>query len=114
MTCEPDRRAGWYDDPSTELRDHESDAAWLRYWDGTKWSPHIVPKPTIAEVETGSRLHVSALVDEAPGHTVRLRSPDEYTMVPLPPEHDGAAASACWIDRAVGSVWRAPRVGRHG
>lgn len=32
--------AGWYDD--------ESDAALLRYWDGTAWTPHTAPRPADA------------------------------------------------------------------
>lgn len=40
MTFESPRGAGWYDD--------EADAALLRYWDGSKWSPHTAPKPTDA------------------------------------------------------------------
>ncbi|HEY6799860.1 MAG TPA: NINE protein [Agromyces sp.] len=40
MTFEAPRGAGWYDD--------EADAALLRYWDGSKWSPHTAPKPTDA------------------------------------------------------------------
>ncbi|WP_157002099.1 NINE protein [Agromyces laixinhei] len=32
--------AGWYDD--------EADAALLRYWDGTAWSPHTAPRPADA------------------------------------------------------------------
>lgn len=42
MSLEPEseRAAGWYDD--------ESDAALLRYWDGSAWSPHTAPKPADA------------------------------------------------------------------
>ena len=40
MTFESPRGAGWYDD--------DADAALLRYWDGSKWSPHTAPKPTDA------------------------------------------------------------------
>jgi len=40
VTFEAPRGAGWYDD--------EADAALLRYWDGSKWSPHTAPKPTDA------------------------------------------------------------------
>lgn len=87
MTRESERRAGWYDD--------ESDAALLRYWDGAKWSPHTVPKPA------------GAGIDDVAGHTVRLRAPDEHTTVPVPPGHDGPAASASWIARAVDLARRA-------
>lgn len=102
MTRESGRRAGWYDDPSTELSDHESDAARLRYWDGVKWSPHTVPKPTADEV------------DQVSGHTVRLRAPDEHTTVPLPPEPVGSATSGGWFTRTLGHARRAQRmVGGH-
>lgn len=95
MTPERGRPAGWYDDPSTGSGQRHGDAALLRYWDGSNWSPHTAPKPALDD-----------RVDEVAGHTVRLRAPDEHTTVPLPPEHAGPAASTPWISRTVGQARR--------
>ncbi|WP_448811140.1 DUF2510 domain-containing protein [Agromyces bauzanensis] len=109
MTPEAPRRAGWYDDPSTELTDRPSTEltdhpALLRYWDGAKWSPHTAPKP--APGPAGRSAPHNDGIDEVAWHTVRLRAPDEHTTVPLPAEHSGPAASAPWIVRAVGHARR--------
>ena len=76
------RIAGWYDD--------EADAALLRYWDGSKWSPHTAPRPTDAtDAADAADAQVAALFDRIEATTLRLppRSPDEHTTVPLPPEY---------------------------
>ena len=90
MTSGRARVAGWYDD--------ETDAALLRYWDGTKWSPHTAPNPTRATVlavsadaegaADATETHFATLFDRIEAKTLRLptRSPDEHTTVPLPPE----------------------------
>jgi len=72
------RIAGWYDD--------EADAALLRYWDGSKWSPHTAPRPTATA--DAADWPVAALFDRIEATTLRLppRSLDEHTTVPLPPE----------------------------
>jgi hypothetical protein len=75
------RIAGWYDD--------ETDAALLRYWDGSNWSPHTAPRPTdAADVTVAAHTQIATLFDRIEATTLRLppRSPDEHTTVPLPPE----------------------------
>ncbi len=82
MTSGRARIAGWYDD--------EADAALLRYWDGSKWSPHTAPRPTDAtDAVDAADAQVAALFDRIEAVTLRLppRSPDEHTTVPLPPEY---------------------------
>ena len=82
---EPRRTAGWYDD--------DTDAALLRYWDGTNWTPHTAPRPghedrhDDAHDDWHDRL--AALFGSASPSvtvTVPLRAPDEHTTVPLPDE----------------------------
>jgi hypothetical protein len=78
----PERRtAGWYDDAT--------DAALLRYWDGTKWSPHTAPRPGHDRALEGSYDALAALFGSAAPMvtvTMPLRAPDEHTTVPLPDE----------------------------
>ncbi|MGR2752874.1 DUF2510 domain-containing protein [Agromyces arachidis] len=58
------RAAGWHPD--------ETDAALLRYWDGSGWTPHTTAR--------------SAAHSEALQRTVRLASaPSDHTTVPVPP-----------------------------
>lgn len=62
MTSAP-RAAGWHPD--------ETDAALLRYWDGSGWTPHTTRADAAAEA-----LH----------RTVRLEhGPPDHTTVPTPP-----------------------------
>jgi hypothetical protein len=57
------RAAGWHPD--------ETDAALLRYWDGSGWTPHTTRADAAAEA-----LH----------RTVRLEpGPPDHTTVPTPP-----------------------------
>ncbi|MFE6254628.1 DUF2510 domain-containing protein [Agromyces sp. NPDC057865] len=78
----PERRtAGWYDEAT--------DATLLRYWDGTKWSPHTAPRPRADGALEASHDALAALFGSAaPTVTVTmpLRAPDEHTTVPLPDE----------------------------
>ena len=83
MTAGRARIAGWYDD--------EADAALLRYWDGSKWSPHTAPRPTdAADAAHAHTAHsqIATLFDRIEATTLRLppRAPDEHTTVPLLPE----------------------------
>ena len=84
MTAGRARIAGWYDD--------EADAALLRYWDGSKWSPHTAPRPTDAVDATDAPdfadAQIATLFDRIEATTLRLppRAPDEHTTVPLLPE----------------------------
>lgn len=96
MTRDRGRAAGWYDD--------EADAALLRYWDGTKWSPHTASNPAPF---LPPQIPPAPGSDEIAGHTVRLRAPDEHTTVPLPPEQESAGASGTWLARAVAAARRA-------
>ncbi|MGR0221265.1 DUF2510 domain-containing protein [Agromyces sp. ZXT2-6] len=69
----PTRVPGWHPD--------ETDAALLRYWDGSGWTPH-----------TAARTGTSA--EAAPHRTVRLAEPgaasaSDHTTVPTPPAAGG-------------------------
>jgi hypothetical protein len=91
VTPEAARAAGWYDD--------ESDAARLRYWDGSKWSPHTAPKPTDAaadQVDAVTRIAVAPASDVTPETVVGTEVTiddgiDESTTVrPLAPSASSA------------------------
>jgi Protein of unknown function (DUF2510) len=77
VTLETRRVAGWYDD--------QTDAALLRYWDGSKWSPHTAPRPP----------------DDAIDEATSVRPLAEHTTLPLPPEFGAAAASGAGASHRV-------------
>lgn len=57
------RGAGWYDD--------EQDAAVLRYWDGTSWTPHTTVRPDADADPAPAASNVSLGVTSMPGAGVR-------------------------------------------
>jgi len=86
VTLETRRVAGWYDD--------QTDAALLRYWDGSKWSPHTAPRPADDAAEP---IDASDAIDEA----TSVRPLAEHTTLPLPPEFGVPAASGARSSRRV-------------
>lgn len=67
--------AGWYDD--------ESDAALLRYWDGTAWTPHTAARPADAAPNPLRAAGAAADAPFAPSMTPA--APSAATMPPAPP-----------------------------
>jgi hypothetical protein len=101
VTNEASRAAGWYDD--------ETDAALLRYWDGTTWSPHTAPKPADAAAEPPvvaarpsdplvqridpiGAIDAIDAIDESTTVRASASAPREHTTLPLPPDHAAAAS----------------------
>ena len=85
------RIAGWYDD--------EADAALLRYWDGSKWSPHTAPRADGCRTARrahvrGRRAPVAALFDRIEATRPCALPPPlarrAHATVPLPPRRPDA------------------------
>ncbi|RNB44094.1 DUF2510 domain-containing protein [Agromyces tardus] len=109
VTATPGRASGWYDD--------EADAAVLRYWDGTGWTPHTAARPAAAAGSARAPVSATAAATESVFATVRLPVDDPahptattLTTVPTPPERPAphpaepvasAAASAAASARPV-------------
>ena len=100
MTATAGRVAGWYDD--------DADAAVLRYWDGTGWTPHTTGRPGEPAHFRTLRLSESAgeASDRPDDHepdrdATRRIEPREHTTVPTSPAaHGGQVAHAARATRA--------------
>ncbi|WP_022888562.1 DUF2510 domain-containing protein [Agromyces italicus] len=75
-----ERPAGWYDD--------ESDATWLRYWDGRGWTPHTAHKAAAPALAPGPvTAFVPAPASSVPAPTRFVPAPTRFvpTAAPTPP-----------------------------
>lgn len=89
---EPDRAPGWHPD--------ETDAALLRYWDGSGWTPHTTARDD-ASAEPAHR--TLRLADAVPDHTT-VPTPPAVGGPHLPIARPGALSVGGAVTAAVALV----------